>query len=190
MPPEKTLLKIKELVVPFYAQLDQWHGYDHGKRVYLLAKEINKEEGGDSFLVEAGAWLHQYHDNLDELKGVLTSLQISVSQETRLFEIVEQCRPDKISAESSLEARIVFDADALELVGPYGIFREVLCNAIARKLPPTEAISVSRYIQKLFIDNLQTNKARAMAKPANEVAEMFWREFDRWELELESLRFD
>jgi uncharacterized protein len=177
---DQVLQKIASMVKDFYRNLDFAHGVEHGERVVFLAKNINEEEGGDSFLVEAGAWLHQFHDNLDELREILSLLSISEKDAEKLFEIVETCRPHNISAESSLEARIVFDADALELTGPYGIMREVLCNAIARRMPWDDALQNAEEIQKLFENKLQTNTAKKLSQQSTQIAHAFWNEYRRW----------
>jgi HD superfamily phosphodiesterase len=182
------LALIAERVAPFYQSLDEWHGPDHGSRVVSFAKRINQSEHGDPFLVEAGAWLHQYHDNLGELGTILEQLPITDPQRSKLFEIVERCRPHKISDSSSLEARIVFDADALELMGPSGIFREVLCNAVARGQNSATAIALARQVQELIEGKLQTQGGRTLAEPAIRASDGFWREYQRWEAMLATAR--
>lgn len=181
LPSEYILKLIVKEVKPFYDGLDDWHNMNHGKRVVDLAQRINHTEGGDPFLVEAGAWLHQFHDNLDHLHGLLASLPLLDEQREKLFEIVEYCRPQKISHESSLEAKVVFDADALDLVGPSGIFREVLCNAIFRGQQAVEAIENARIVQEMFVSKLQNKTAQQLTESTNSLAISFWNEYQRWE---------
>ena len=183
---EKLIAMVVERVTPFYQSLDAWHDLEHGSRVASFALQINQRENGDPLLVEAGAWLHQYHDDLDDVKALLEQLPFTDEQRSQLYEIVEQCRPHKISAGSSHEARIVFDADALDLMGPSGIFREVLCNAVARGLDPQKAISGAKDVQGLFEGKLQTEGGRILAKPAIAASASFWEEHQRWEAMLKS----
>ena len=132
---------VRSQVEPFLATQDYWHGLRHVGRVVEFAKQINRTEGADPFLVEVGAWLHQLHDpNLDKLKHILGDLRISSTQREQLYEIVEQCRPNKISDQSSHAARVVFDADAGDLMGPAGFLREALCNYGDRSQSPLDAI--------------------------------------------------
>jgi HD superfamily phosphodiesterase len=178
---EPILELIAKQVQHFYAGLDAWHNISHGRRVVDLATRINKTECGDNFLVEAGAWLHQFHDNLDQLDELLETLPLVDKQREQLFEIVEYCRPHKISNECSLEAKIVFDADALELVGPSGIFREVLCNVISRRQQVVEAIESARQVQEMFVEKLQTRTAHRLAESVNSLTINFWIEYRQWE---------
>ena len=61
--------KIIEYSKTFYEKLDFAHNVEHGERVVKNAKLIQEKEGGNAFLVEAGAWLHQFHVS-DNLEGV------------------------------------------------------------------------------------------------------------------------
>jgi HD superfamily phosphodiesterase len=177
---EELLQEIVSKAKDFYRGLDFAHNIEHGERVAFLAKRINESEKGDPFLVNAGAWLHQFHNNLDELRQLLFVLPLSPSDAERLFEIVSNCRPHNISTDSSLEAKIVFDADALELAGPYGVIREVLCNAVARKMSWDDALQNAEEVQRLFEDKLQTHTAKALARRATQIAHDFWNEYRRW----------
>lgn len=177
----KILNLVIDRVTPFYNSLDQWHGIEHGKRVADFAKRINQIEQGDPLLVEAGAWLHQYHDNLDDLTNLLRGLPVSDDQKSELYEIVNQCRPHKISEASSIEAKIVFDADSLDLMGPSGIVRELLCNVVARGQAQKEGIKAAQKVQKIFAEKLQTEGGRKIAKQSIFIANQFWEEYKRWE---------
>ncbi len=73
---EKCMNEIIEFSTKFYDSLDFAHNIEHGKRVVKNAKVIAKNEGGNLFLVEAGAWLHQFHDKIDEVNSFIKTLDI------------------------------------------------------------------------------------------------------------------
>ena len=172
---EQVVNQARELIEPFLARQDRWHGIQHVGRVVEFAKQINRTECADPFLVEVGAWLHQLHDpNLDTLKLILEALQISPTQREQLYEIVEQCRPNKISHQSSHAARVVFDADAGDLMGPAGILREVSCNYGDRSLSPLDAIRWARSVQELFVSKLQTEGGKKLFAGRIQDANRFW----------------
>ena len=182
------IAQIKDLVRDFYLGQDLWHGLTHATRVVSVALEINKIEKGDPFLVEAGAWLHQFHiPNLHLLEPVLNSLSISENQKASLREIVSVCRPNLISGEASLEARIVFDGDAFDLIGISGGMREIACNLKFRNQDPTEALEKAKAVQQLFAEKLQTETGRRMAATLIEEANNFWLHFQSQENWLHSL---
>lgn len=165
----------------YYDELDFAHGVTHGERVVRLARRIAAAEGGDPFLVEAGAWLHQLHDDLPRLRAFLDSLSLPEGAGDRLLEIVGRCRPHRVDPSASLEARIVFDADALEVLGPYGTVRELLCNALARGLDWPTAVAETRRVQEDFAGRLATRTGRRLAARGRALVERFWNEYDAWE---------
>lgn len=182
---EQIVQQVKVKIDPFLAKQDRWHGVQHVGRVVEFAKQINRIEGADPFLVEVGAWLHQFHDpNLNLLLPILDELPISQTLKEQLFEIVEQCRPNKISSASSHAARVVFDADAGDLMGPAGILREALCNYGDRGQSPVQAIAGARSVQMLFIDRLQTEGGKQLFAARIEDARRFWKSLVREEGEL------
>ena len=175
---EKTVV---DFARKYYRRQDFAHGIEHGKRVVALAERIRSAEGGDRFLVLAGAWLHQLHDDIEVLKRFLENPVFEEKTKERLLEIVQSCKPRVITAESSLEAKIVFDADALEVLGPYGTIREVLCNAAARKKDRDRSVRDARKVQTLCREKLMTKTARKMARGFDKVTNNFWTTYDRWE---------
>ena len=113
------------------------HNMDHIYRVVRSAEMIQKREGGDEFIVLAGAYLHDVMDDkLVEspkkariaLHQLLQGIGVSEEQIKHLFEVIdnvsfshglEQTEP----IELSLEAKIVQDADRLDALGAIGIGR-------------------------------------------------------------------
>jgi len=162
----------------FYRQLDFAHNEGHGERVVANALVIHAHAGGNRELVVAGSWLHQFHDHLGELNAGLAELSLSPQDKECLLEIVAACRPHKISSSASLEAQIVFDADALDLVGPFGCVRELLCNFEHRKQSWQETVINCRKVQDLFASKLMTDAAQAMAAPLITGNRHFWELYD------------
>jgi uncharacterized protein len=172
---EQVVKQVISKVEPFLATQDSWHGLQHVGRVVDFAKQINRTERADPFLVEVGAWLHQLHyPNLDKLEPILEALLISPTQRVQLYEIVEQCRPDKISAQSSHAARVVFDADAGDLMGYAGVLREVSCNYGDRSRSPLDAIREARSVQMLFVKKLQTDGGKQLFATRIQEANQLW----------------
>jgi HD superfamily phosphodiesterase len=163
----------------FYSTLDEWHDVSHGERVVKWALKIQEKEASEKLVVEVGAWLHQYHDHLDQLVIVLNQNNLSKSLNDKLYSIVELCRPNKIEQATSIEAKIVFDADALELMGSYGIIREVLCNYKIRNQSWQEALKNAQNVQELFYQKLKTQTAISIANDLQSTAREFWKDLDK-----------
>jgi len=165
----------------YYETLDFAHNIGHGERVVKIAKKIMEKEGGETFLVEAGAWLHQLHDDIKTREEFLSSLEIDDVTRKKIREIVTSCKPNKIKQRSSLEAKIVFDSDAIEVLGPYGSVRELLCNVKARNKFWNENVNETKKVQKMFEEKLMTKTARKLAKESIEITHRFWDCYDRWQ---------
>ena len=115
---------------------DSSHDWWHVFRVSNMAKQLCKQEGADSFVVELGALLHdvadwKFHDG-DDTVGPRVAREILVEHEVDSTVIDQVC--EIISTISfkgagvptpmkTLEGKIVQDADRLDAIGAIGIAR-------------------------------------------------------------------
>lgn len=110
------------------------HDWYHIERVWKIAQKIVKKEGGDLFVVELGALLHdiadwKFHDEAaggEAARKWLEQHKVGSGVIDRVCEIVDGIsfkglgQKDKIK---SLEGRVVQDADRLDAIGAIGIAR-------------------------------------------------------------------
>lgn len=112
------------------------HDWYHIERVYKNALLIAAKEGGDIFIIELAALLHDIADhkfveNADEeaqerITHLLSALSVDKSKIDAVIDIVQKCSfkggttPNKMS---KLEGLIVQDADRLDAIGAIGIAR-------------------------------------------------------------------
>ena len=160
---KEVLLDIKNFSINFYSQQDFAHNIIHGERVVKNAKKIMENEGGDDFIVEAGAWLHQFHNKISEVKEFIFGLDIDEKDKKLLYEIA-QIRPESVNEDSPIEVKIVYDADSIELLSCYGTIREILCNIKARGKSWDDSIGDTVKVQKRFLNKLMTDTAKEMIK--------------------------
>jgi len=111
------------------------HDWYHVERVWETAKKLQTEEGGDLLLIELAALLHDLGDykqyEFDELKGMMVLrgmmdiLEIEHDLQEKIIEIVDeaQYKGDATIVPSSLEGKIIQDADWLDALGAIGIAR-------------------------------------------------------------------
>jgi len=176
---EECMEKIIEYSTKFYNSLDFAHNLEHGRKVVNNAKNIAKIEGGDLFLIEAGAWLHQFHDKIDEVNSFIKTLDINDELKIKLYEIVK-CRPEYITDDSLLESKIVYDADAIEVLSTYGMIREIICNAKCRNKEWEKAVDDTIAVQKRFQKKLKTKTANTMLENDFKIVQEFWESYKKW----------
>ena len=168
---------------------DWWHIY----RVKNMALKIAKKEGGDLFLIEMSALLHDLDDwklndesNLSKTRKWLQSIQVSKTQTSEILQIIEQVSFKGAGVETfanSLEAKIVQDADRLDAIGAIGIARTFAYGGKKGRLiydpdiQPELHSSFEQYKKSLaptinhFYEKLLLLKNRLNTKTAIEIAE-------------------
>lgn len=177
---QNTKERIIEFAKQFYSKLDFAHNVEHGERVVLLALRINKFENGNCDLVEIGGWLHQLHDDIEYLDSFLDTLGLELKVKKQLIEIVENCRPKLINQSHSIETKIVFDADAIEVLGTYGFIREIFCNIKHRNKDWDSSINDAIEVNELFQDKLMTSTGKNLIKESNRVLSSFLNDYHFW----------
>ncbi len=193
-------------------QGDPVHDYDHVMRVYHMAEQIGQIEGADLDIVRAAALLH---DAVGSAPGVDTNeqrhnhhgssaefaahiLHLEGWPEDRV-QAVQHCirahrfrftteRPD------TLEAKVLYDADKLDVLGALGVARTIAYAAIAgqpfyskpsqqfldtgKEVPGEAHSSYHEYLYKLvkIKDSLHTSTARKIAEYRHDFLVAFYTE--------------
>ena len=170
------------------------HDYFHIERVVVNAKKILETENADSFLVELAAWTHdigdyKLHDGVDKSEELITaflqSIQVENDTINKVLEIVSQVSFSKGNTPTTIEAKIVQDADRLDAIGAVGIARcfayggsvgNILYNPYDNS---KDASSVQHFYDKLFKlkDLMNTETAKQIAESRNRYMENFIEEF-------------
>jgi uncharacterized protein len=181
----------------WYTDSDPIHDFDHVLRVYRMAERLAKEEGADLEIVRAAALLHDagettpgsearssHHHQSAEFARVVLSAE---GWPTERIQAVQHCiRAHRFRSDGehpeTLEARVIFDADKLDVLGAIGAARTVgyaaLNNQPAYAVPSQAFIDTGKeepgephsayheYIFKLskIKDRLYTTTARKLAE--------------------------
>lgn len=181
------------------------HDWFHIERVWRMANFIQEKEGGDKEIVELAALLHDISDH--KMNGgilnhggtvateILTKFNLSKDKILRIAEIIDQVsfKGANVSDKpTSLEAKIVQDADRLDAIGAIGIGRAFAYGGSKNRLmydpaiPPTSHTSFEEYAkskshtinhfhEKLLLlkDRLHTETAKNIGKQR----ELFLKDF-------------
>jgi uncharacterized protein len=181
----------------WYASSDPIHDFDHILRVYRMAERLGQAEGADLEILLAAALLHDAQGTSPSGSERTSHHQRSASFAAQLL-AEEGWPPERISAvehcirahrfrgdgevPATLEARILFDADKLDVLGAVGVARTIGYAALAgmpayaQPSPkflasgqPEEGEPHSAYHEYLF--KLIKIKARLFTAPARAIAE-------------------
>ncbi|WP_099224377.1 HD domain-containing protein [Listeria costaricensis] len=166
------------------------HAFDHLKRVVALSKKISKEEGGDLFTIQLGAWLHDYADakltqNQQTAKTKMREwlkkegLAIEKVEEIlRLTEAVSYRNGNNPIKAITLEEQIVQDADRLDAIGAVGVVRTFIYGSSKGKAlfdrQETDSV-IQHFDDKLFRlkDKMNTVTGKKLAESRHQFMQRF-----------------
>ncbi len=131
----------------WYASDDPVHDFDHVLRVYRLAERLAESEGADLEIVRAAALLH---DSVGSAPGAADNSRAEHHLASAVFaghvlrdknwptqriEEVQHCiRTHRFRSQEekpeSLEAKVLFDADKLDVLGAIGVARTIAYGAL------------------------------------------------------------
>ena len=192
----------------WYPATDPVHGFDHILRVYRMAERLAIEEQADLDIVRAAALLHDAQGSQTEggEEGRQDHHHASSDFARHILE-VEGWTPDKILAvqhcirahrfrdnteqPQSLEAKILFDADKLDVIGAVGVARTIAFDVVVNQpiyVEPSQRFFEtgekepgephSSYHEYLF--KLSKIKDRLFTKTAQQLAEERHRFMDEY----------
>ena len=144
----------------YYQGADSAHDFDHVQRVLRLAERIGAEEGADEEIVRAAALLHDVgraraqKDGLDHAAlGAQMARWILAGHPNESIEAAARAigahrfraGPDP----TTLEERVLFDADKLDAIGAIGVARAFAHGGAQgqRLWAPAQDVDVERWVQ-------------------------------------------
>lgn len=152
----------KERARSWYPEYDPVHGYDHILRVYRMAEKIGRAEGADMEILKAAALLHdaqgsqtsggdhgrrQHHQaSADFAKEVLQGEGWPPEKIAAVQHCIRAHRfRDNSETPQTLEAKILFDADKLDVIGAVGIARTIAYDVVVNQ--PIYAEPSTRFLE-------------------------------------------
>jgi uncharacterized protein len=181
----------------WYEHADPIHDYTHVLRVYRMAERIAVEEGADLEIVRAAALLHDSAGTAPggkaradhHIESALFAEKILKDEGWRddLIAAVQHCiRAHRYRAKEekpeTIEAKVIFDADKLDVLGAIGAARTIAYAVLANNpiyTEPSEQFRAtgirtdgeahSAYHEYLF--KLRNVKDRLFTKTARQIAE-------------------
>ena len=203
---QKCIEETEKYIREFFKIEESGHDWWHIFRVRNLALEIVKSEGGDIFMIEMAALLHDLDDwklngdsNVSKAKIWLDKFGISRDQKEEIFKIIEQVSfkgANVVNRAFSVEAKIVQDADRLDAIGAIGIARTFAYGGSRDRLmydpscKPTmhddfesyknsTAPTINHFYEKLLLlkDRMNTNAGKRLAEGRHNYMKVYLEEF-------------
>jgi len=169
---------VEDLVFQKLHNESSGHDYYHAQRVLKNALEISSIYDINIDVIKASCLIHDLIDHkLDDkhksstkqIKEVLIQSQFSTEEITHIFDIIENISYSKGNIPSSLEGKIVQDADRLDALGAIGIARTFAFGGKKGRLiygpKDDKANSVAHFYDKLFklTELMNTHEAKELA---------------------------
>lgn len=173
----------------FYARKDPAHDLGHALRVREWGRKLAREEKAESEVVELAAILHDIGRSGSIEKthaessaalavSVLEKLGYAEDLIKRVIEAVISHSREAGHEPLSIEAKILYDADKLDFVGPMGIARLFAWAGKEGKPFFGQSSCEEFYLDKIqhYPKFLYTSSAHRYFKPLFEYSEEFWRQ--------------
>lgn len=198
--------KTEEFVRIFFENEGTGHDWWHVYRVRNYSLKIAEKEGGNIYLIEMAALLHdlddwKINDNPDENKTQkwLEKLGVQKDDTVRITEIISQVSFKGAGVDTkppTIEAKIVQDADRLDAIGAIGIARTFAYGGNKKRLihhPEIQpklhddfhsyknntAPTINHFYEKLLLlkDRMNTTTGRKMAQVRHQFMKKFLEQF-------------
>ena len=207
---KQALRATEEYVQEVFSDEGSGHDWWHIHRVRKMALRIAETEGGNLFIIEMAALLHDIDDwklNAETSSKVsvwLKKLKINHLQSLHILEIINQVSFKGAGVENratTIEAKIVQDADRLDAIGAIGIARAFAYGGHKNRLlhipdstpefhtdfesyKKNQSSTVNHFYEKLLLlkNSLNTETAIEIAKNRHIFMEEFLQQFfAEWE---------
>jgi len=201
--------QIKSMIQKQFENESTGHDWFHIERVYNMAAFLQKTEGGDLEIIELAALLHDVSDHKfnggsatlggDIAFEKLINLNYSSIKAEKVREIINQVSFKGANVEhltSSIEAKIVQDADRLDAIGAIGIARAFAYGGNKERplydpsIPPilhdsfdayknAKSHTINHFHEKLLLlrSKLNTRTAINIGNERHEFLELFLKNF-------------
>ncbi len=172
------------------------HRLDHAERVYKRAIKLAKllNEKVDLEILKISALLHDIDEPYYEKKNhvtrslkkatkILKNLNYPENKIQKVLKIIGEHSSEIIKHPTSIEAKILYDADKLDGIGAIGIAR-VFAFCGQQGLTPVQALEWYKQKIKKSLPLMQTEIAKDMAKREMEYVNSFFKKYENEEKSL------
>lgn len=193
---QKIIDQTKKFVERWMTHEFSGHDFYHVMRVYETAIYLAKDEQVDDFIVHMAALLHDVddpklrksHSKIKKVTDFLNSIKLPQEKIDQISEIIDNMSYSAYlhgQKVTTLEGKIVQDADRLDAIGAIGIARAFAYgghkNRIMFKNDTDDDSSIAHFYQKLLKlpKLMNTPKAKILAKSKMKTMKSFLKTFQK-----------
>lgn len=199
--------KTKDFIREQFEQEGSGHDWWHIFRVWQFSKQLAQAEGGDLFIIEMAALLHDLDDwklspkkhSGSRTKEWMEKIELPHIKKKEILRIIEEVSFKGAGVEthpSTIEAEVVQDADRLDAIGAIGIARTFAYGGHKSRLIYDPAVkpqlhesfseyqkstapTINHFYEKLLLlkNRMNTATAKQLAEKRHQFMELFLDQF-------------
>ncbi len=179
--------KIKAFAKKHLSKNDDWHNLFHVEQTVRLSIFLAKKEKADVDKCAIIAWLHDIkkrakEDGRDHAKEGAERARIFLTKIGLYNEDIDDiCYAvyvhNKGVKKKTKEAQIIYDADKLQAIGPYGILR-AYGHSVIRKNSQARAYREFQNGQKMYMRGISTKTAKRIAREKFQLMKKFNKHYE------------
>lgn len=189
----KQLLQIEKFAKPFYKKTGKYHEWDHvlltKKWALTLVKDYKK---ANKDLLVAAVYLHDIGRSVrDEghpaqsmkiARPFLQQIGLTIDDIEIIKDAVVHHDKDKIKQSESIEAKILFDADKLQILTVFGFIRCLAWLIEERNMVISDAVNfLWKYCLEVRDNYIQTPRGRREVDKQTPLLKRVVKEFNSWQ---------
>lgn len=184
------MIQIRDFALSKVKDLDLAHNQEHTLKVFNLATYLAKKEKADLQVCQVAAYLHDVGQALDPenhedkstemAREFLNSLNLPGDFIEKVCHAIYHHGKDRIKGAQTLEAKILYDADKLQVVGVDGFCRGISYSLVVKHLTMSEAIDRVKASQEKRFENLQTASAKKLVLKSHKIMLKFCNIYGEW----------
>jgi uncharacterized protein len=172
---------------------DLHHGFEHSQRVRNYALHLAKNQKADKLVIEISSYLHdigtghekkEYHTQTSAklAKTFLSTQNLPKEKIHKIIHCIETHSRKKLQRKfpQTIEAKILYDADGLEMIGAVGLLRTALSAQVQNK-DWNHVLKKAKWRLQIQ-DDFLTQTAKRIAKQRKKLLKTFIKQL-RYELQ-------
>ncbi|MEK6845977.1 MAG: HD domain-containing protein [Nanoarchaeota archaeon] len=182
--------QIRDFALSKVKDLDFAHNQEHTLKVFNLATYLAKKEKAEVQVCQVAAYLHDIGQSVSEeshedistemAKEFLNSLKLPTDFIERVSHAIYHHGKGRVKDAHTLEAKVLYDADKLQVVGVDGFCRVFSYSIIIKKLSISDAMERTKASQEKRLGTLQTASAKKLVLKSHKLMLKFYKNYEDW----------